>query len=97
MVPFLINQSGSLLFYFTLKYSGKNKKTKIILLLAIKIQRKLVASNYFYKIKVEFSIKFFLDISLAVPIANGVSFVSTSIVGTLIGEEKPKLRKFYVQ
>lgn len=36
---------------------------------------------------------FFLDISLAVPIANGVSFVSTSIVGTLIGEEKPKLSK----
>jgi hypothetical protein len=36
----------------------------------------------------------FLDISLAVPIANGVSFVSTSIVGTLIGEEKPKFRKF---
>lgn len=36
----------------------------------------------------------FLDISLAIPIANGVSFISTSIVGTLIGEEKPKLRKF---
>jgi len=31
---------------------------------------------------------------LAVPIANGVSFVSTSFVGTLIGEEKPKVRKF---
>ncbi|XP_025204471.1 transmembrane protein 234 homolog [Melanaphis sacchari] len=53
MIPFIINQCGSLLFYFTLKYS---------------------------------------DISLAVPIANGVSFVSTSIVGTLIGEEKPKFR-----
>ncbi|XP_022168730.1 transmembrane protein 234 homolog [Myzus persicae] len=53
LIPFLINQCGSLLFYFTLKYS---------------------------------------DISLAVPIANGVSLVSTSIVGTLIGEEKPKLR-----
>ncbi|XP_025424848.1 transmembrane protein 234 homolog [Sipha flava] len=53
LVPFIINQCGSLLFYFTLKYS---------------------------------------DISLAVPIANGVSFVSTSIVGTLIGEEKPKFR-----
>lgn len=36
----------------------------------------------------------FLEISLAVPVANGVSFMSTSIVGTLIGEEKPKLRKF---
>lgn len=36
---------------------------------------------------------FLLDISLAVPIANGVSFVSTSIIGTLIGEEKPKLSK----
>ncbi|XP_060849039.1 transmembrane protein 234 homolog isoform X2 [Rhopalosiphum padi] len=53
LIPFIINQCGSLLFYFTLKYS---------------------------------------DISLAVPIANGVSFVSTSIVGTLIGEEKPKFR-----
>jgi len=53
LVPFIINQCGSLLFYFTLKYS---------------------------------------DISLAVPIANGVSFVSTSFVGTLIGEEKPKVQ-----
>lgn len=35
-----------------------------------------------------------LDISLAIPIANGVSFVSTSIVGTLIGEETPKISKF---
>ncbi|XP_015365235.1 PREDICTED: transmembrane protein 234 [Diuraphis noxia] len=58
LIPFLINQCGSLLFYVTLKYS---------------------------------------DISLAVPIANGVSLVSTSIVGTLIGEEKPKLRKFIFQ
>ncbi|CAH1738182.1 unnamed protein product [Aphis gossypii] len=53
LIPFIINQCGSLLFYFTLKYS---------------------------------------DISLAVPITNGVSLVSTSIVGTLIGEEKPKFR-----
>ncbi|KAL4084849.1 hypothetical protein QTP88_027731 [Uroleucon formosanum] len=53
LIPFLINQSGSLLFYFTLKYT---------------------------------------DISLAVPIANGVSLVSTSVVGTLIGEEKPNFR-----
>jgi len=53
LVPFLINQCGSLLFYFTLKYS---------------------------------------EISLAVPIANGISFVSTSIVGTLIGEEEPTFR-----
>ncbi|VVC27847.1 Putative transmembrane family 234 [Cinara cedri] len=53
LIPFAINQCGSLLFYFTLKNS---------------------------------------DISLAVPIANGMSFVSTSIVGPLLGEEKPKFR-----
>ncbi|XP_072156424.1 transmembrane protein 234 homolog isoform X2 [Bemisia tabaci] len=53
MLPFLINQTGSVLYYFALQDS---------------------------------------DLSLAVPIANSVTFISTALTGWLIGEETPDSR-----
>ncbi|XP_050541471.1 transmembrane protein 234 homolog isoform X3 [Daktulosphaira vitifoliae] len=53
ILAFIANQSGSLLFYYSLRDS---------------------------------------DISMAIPIANGISLLSTSVIGTIIGEEKPKIK-----
>ncbi|KAJ9599334.1 hypothetical protein L9F63_010201 [Diploptera punctata] len=50
VVPFLLNQSGSILYYFALGSS---------------------------------------DLTLAVPIANSVTFVATAVCGWILGEELP--------
>lgn len=71
VLPFLANQCGSILFYLTLSSTGKS-------LFAAILKVRNVSLFVFWLNRIE--------LSIAVPLTNGLTFLFTSMAGQLLGE-----------
>ncbi|XP_036927098.1 transmembrane protein 234 isoform X2 [Acanthopagrus latus] len=67
LVPFLLNQSGSLVYYYTLSTTGETHNPK---------STSSLSDGSFCR-----------DLSLAVPVANSLTFLCTVLTGKALGEE----------
>jgi len=78
VLPFLVNQCGSVLFYFTLSSTGTLSSFSLKIILS---HSHLYLDNY-------------AELSVAVPLTNGLTFLFTSLAGQLLGEHPSSSRTY---
>lgn len=86
LLPFLLNQSGSVLYYITLASAGKHSVCLIFPVICI-LWAKFCA---WYVFMVPYDLP---DLSLAVPLTNSLTFIFTGLSGQLLGERFGNARK----
>lgn len=97
LIPFLLNQSGSVVYYYTLSTTGEaNTSPSPPIILVFRLANLLLKSCKcimflgFWRNHVFFRHP---DLSLAVPVANSLTFLCTLLTGKMLGEEFGGSRK----
>ena len=87
MIPFLLNQCGSVVYYLTLASVGNIKKLDVF-----EMYQQFCSTNEgstdiitTHTVNVNFDINF-VDLSIAVPITNSLTMIITTLAGKMLGE-----------
>ena len=94
LVPFLLNQLGSLVYYFTLATTGKIGQLDAILTVCYWLSA-LQDTTVIVREKMSNVVSVLPDLSLAVPVTNALTFLFTVLTGKLLGEEFGGKRTFH--